>query len=219
MKKNELIFTFLFISLFSYCQSIEETIDYINKTSYIHFEQISWTADLFGGKDGDTEFKDGEFYYKTEDTFRKGYIMLSLDSKGLLTIQHLSDIYVIPVGTLWTEDLKNDEGKRELKTKGEVKYTRYIYLKQLSDSISIQEPGKISLQSYSSDNYDCLLYFYCENGCDCIASDTHGMSTRNYGGFYVNGFEYAQRVKNAFIHLIKLAKENPDFWEKDPFTN
>ncbi len=211
------------IALFVFClllfpniraQTIEETVEYINDMSLAHFDDIMWkfphVASLTNKIDEDGE----RITVLSQDIeYLKNYTRVEVSDNGVLSIKCLRDIYIVPAGTRSDpdNDYANDLTFRELKTKGKVECHRRMYLKQM-DSVFIygQDPKWSDYNSY------CNVFIRCGDSIDCIECidiNTQGSAFP----FTIHGYDYALRVKKALEHLIKLAKENPDYWEKDPF--
>ena len=63
----------------------------------------------------------------------------------------------------------------------------------------------------------CRLILYCSDlNSRCMICQT-GASSKVY--FLINDKDARDRLLNAFSHLIRLARENPRYYDHDPFGN
>ena len=65
------------------------------------------------------------------------------------------------------------------------------------------------------------LYLVCSYppGCVTYQFNDEGSSTRISLDFEVDDYGVRERLQNALNHLLDLAKNNKDFYKKDPFSN
>jgi hypothetical protein len=154
----------------------------------------------------------------TEDIeFEKKYYNFSVNEKGFLKLSILKDLYIIPAGTFYTEDYKTNMELRVLKKKGVVVFTWACYLKQMNPT-TLYSCVFLDSKLYDTHNYNIILTcsaMFCFYSVPDGVNDGSVSSTKI--AISVHGSHATYSIDNALNHLIKLAKENPDYWEKDPF--
>jgi hypothetical protein len=193
-------------SLLSHSQTIDETIVYINNMSRGHYYSFYWTRPFNGST---TKSESGGIVTANDYDYIKEYYNFSLASNGLLTIHNMRDNYILPAGTVYSKDLSSQDWLKQLINQNEVFTGAYVYIKQLSDTVIIKNP-------YTKTSDDYVLILSCNNDCNCILHKYSPNILKNYE-IHINGQGYALRVKNALEYLIKLAKKNTSYLEKDPF--
>lgn len=119
----------------------------------------------------------------------------------------------------------------------------------LYDKIFIDTHGKMDLRTYDVDSitdkiittgpacYAYLKSLVVQKGLDWIKDNVSiyrlvlvcstssgeciicASGTANQTVFFINNYDARERLQKAFFHLLELAKNDKNFYEKDPFSN
>lgn len=186
-------------------QTIDETIAYINDLLEIH--QLKFRLDLIPDIDDNTVTWFDQEYYVDKTC-------ININEKGMLCIEHNWNSFKIPKGTKLTFDktkLEKFEKSEHLNTKSSV------YLKELNNTVEYDIDTLIDEES------DTIYYMYsvrlsCFSDKPCFYIDNPDKEPKTCYNFLFENEMPSIRLKNALEHLIQLAKQEEEYWEKDPFS-
>lgn len=187
----------LFVPFFANCQSIDETLSYINPK----LKKYDYAAYIF---------KEG---YRREGT-----------SKALEIIKNSSDIYyhlsINDRGKLKIERLKNKNNKK--KPIMEVS----VYIKQLKDTVILKEDDYLEDYDPAQElTLKCKQeLIYCMEKHSFLRVYENRTIPEEKKSLYkftfsLHNHSIAKRISKAISHLIKLGHKKEDYYESDPFKN
>jgi hypothetical protein len=116
----------------------------------------------------------------------------------------------------------SQDGKMTIKTlhrDGFEIQSYYVYLKGLCGSTSCYKVvvGNLDNESAGYERGETYLHFKAQPGSSYLKSMMYEKVHNDIDLVVsVDGYDTANRVKNAFFHLVKLAKANPKYLAKGP---
>jgi hypothetical protein len=134
----------------------------------------------------------------------------NLDFPEIKTSGHAYDCITIDEhGKIEVRRYIEDESTGKILTKGQ---TGYAYLKAL-------EMGTIENHGGGNIATEFRLKLSCKSQGNCATYqfNSEGSSLRSYLSFQVDNDDVRERLKNALLHLLELARNIKEFYEKDPF--
>jgi len=187
--KKLLFISLLFLPLVADCQSIEETLSYINDK----VRTYDWGTYAYKKSfRRESTKKAKEILENTKERYYK----FAVSDNGKLTISRIKE-----------EDKDNPTSQSS------------VFLKQLKDTVYLttritMEDYKsgISLHLKCKDQNLCIEKY-------TSANRLHSESTDRVSEIQITLYNRSicNRIANAITHLIKLGHQNDEFYEKDPF--